>query len=117
MKILPAVIFLLVILLSGQSSFSQDSSAQIRPLPATQMQDTTIALDPSFKIKNVYARKDRYDAISDSIKAYMVWSAKMHDTVIVLNTNFVVENVYAERDSLDAIAEQIAAKEQHSGIP
>ena len=110
MKILPAVIFLLVIFLSGQSSFSQDSSAQIRLLPATQMQDTTISLDPLFKIKNVYARKDRYDAISDSIKAYMVWSAKMHDTVIVLNTNFVVENVYAERDSLDAIAERIAAK-------
>ena len=110
MKILPVVIFLLVILLSCQSSFSQDSSAQIRTIPTTQMQDTTIALDPSFKIKNVYARKDRYDAISDSIKASLAWSARMHDTVIVLNTNFVVENVYAERDSLDAIAEQIAAK-------
>jgi hypothetical protein len=110
MKILPAVIFFLVILLSCHSSFSQDSSAQIQPLPVTQMQDTTIALEPSFKIKNVYARKDRYDAISDSIKAYLAWSAKMHDTVIVLNTNFVVENIYAERDSLDAMAEQIAAK-------
>ena len=64
MKILPAFIFFLAILLSCQSSFSQDSSAQIQPLPATQMRDTTIALDPSFKIKNVYARKDRYDAIS-----------------------------------------------------
>jgi len=110
MKILPAVIFFLVTLLFCQSSFSQDSSAQILPLSATQMHDTTIALDPSFKIKNVYARKDRYDAISDSIKASLTWSAKMHDTVIVLNTSFVVENVYAERDSMDAIAEQIAAK-------
>jgi hypothetical protein len=110
MKILPVFIFFLALLLSCQSSFSQDSSAQIQPLPATQMQDTTIALDPSFKIKNVYARKDRYDAISDSIKASLAWSAKMHDTVIVLNTSFVVENVYAERDSMDAIAEQIAAK-------
>ncbi|HET7000809.1 MAG TPA: hypothetical protein VFI33_05860 [Puia sp.] len=110
MKILPAVIFFLVILFSCQTSFSQDSSAQIRSIPATQMQDTTIALEPSFKIKNVYARKDRYDAISDSIKASLVWSAKMHDTVILLNTNFVVENVYAEKDSLDALAEQITAK-------
>jgi hypothetical protein len=110
MKILSAVIFFLVIILSCQSSFSQDSSAQIRPVLAAQMLDTIIALDPSFKIKNFYARKDRYDAISDSIKAYLAWSAKMHDTVIVLNTNFVVENVYAERDSLDALAEQIAAK-------
>jgi hypothetical protein len=110
MKILSAVASFLVILLCCQTSFSQDSSAQIQPLPSTQMQDTTIVLDPSFKIKNVYARKDRYDAISDSIKASLVWSAKMHDTVIVLNPGFVVENVYAERDSLDAIAEQIAAK-------
>ena len=110
MKILPAFIFSLVILLCSQSSFSQDSSAQSQPLPATQMQDTTITLDPSFKIKNVYARKDRYDAISDSIKASLAWSTKMHDTVIVLNTSFVVENVYAEKDSMDAIAEQIAAK-------
>jgi hypothetical protein len=110
MKILPAFIFFLAILLSCQSSFSQDSSAQIQPLPATQMRDTTIALDPSFKIKNVYARKDRYDAISDSLKASLAWSAKMHDTVIVLNTSFVVENVYAERDSLDAMAERITAK-------
>jgi uncharacterized protein (UPF0212 family) len=110
MKILPAFFFLLVILLSCHLSFSQDSSAQIRPLPVTQMQDTMIALDPSFKIKNIYARKDRNDAINDSIRAYLVWSAKMHDTVIMLNASFVVENVYAERDSMDAIAEQIAAK-------
>ncbi len=110
MKILPAVIFFLVTILCCQPAFSQDSSAKIQLPPATQMQDTTITLDPLFKIKNVYARKDRYDAISDSIKASLAWSAKMHDTVIVLNTSFVVENVYAERDSMDAIAEQIAAK-------
>ena len=110
MKILSVVASFLVILLSCQSSFSQDSSAQIQAVPATQMLDTTIALDPSFKIKNFYARKDRYDAISDSIKASLVWSAKMHDTVIVLNPGFVVENVYAEKDSLEEIAEQIASK-------
>jgi hypothetical protein len=110
MKILPAIILFLIILFSCHSSFSQDTALQVQALPATKMQDTTIALDPAFKIKNVYARKDRYDAISDSIKAYLAWSAKMHDTIIVLNTNFVVENVYAEKDSIDAIAERIAAK-------
>jgi hypothetical protein len=110
MKILPAVIFFLIILFSCQSSFSQDSSAKVEPIPETQMRDTTIALDPSYKIKSFYARKDRYDAIADSIKASLIWNAKMHDTVIVLNTSFIVENVYAERDSLDAMAERIAAK-------
>jgi hypothetical protein len=110
MKILSVVCSLLVILLSSQSSFSQDSSVQIKSVPETQMQDTTVALDPSFKIKNFYARKDRYDAINDSIKASLAWSAKMHDTVVALNPAFVVENIYAEKDSLDAIAEKIAAK-------
>ena len=110
MKIFPAAVFLLFYVLSCQTLFSQDSSAQVHLTLVTQMQDTTITLDPSFKIKNVYARKDRYDAISDSIRAYLVWSAKMHDTVIVLNTSYVVENVYAERDSMDAVAERVASK-------
>src|SRR3982751_1038078 len=110
MKIPTVVASFLVILLFCQSSFSQDGSAQIQPVPATQMQDTTVSLDPAFKIKNVYARKDRYDAINDSIKASLAWSAKMHDTVILLKPGFVVENVYAEKDSLDEITEQIFAK-------
>jgi hypothetical protein len=110
MKIFPAAVFFLVILLSGQSSFSQDSAKQIQPLLETQLQDTTIALEPSFKVRNAYARKDRYDAIRDSITASLVWSAKMHDTAILLDPSFIVENVYAERDSIDAIVDPFTAK-------
>jgi hypothetical protein len=110
MKFSNAVVFILVILLSSQSSYSQDSTMKIQPAIETQMQDTIIVLDPAFKIRNIYARKDRYDAIRDSIKASLVWSAKMHDTVIVLDPSFIVENVYAERDSLDAIVDPFTAK-------
>jgi hypothetical protein len=110
MKILPAVVFFLVVFLSSQSSFSQDTVMQIQPIPEKLMQDTTITLDPSFKVRNVYARKDRYDAIRDSITASLAWSAKMHDTVIVLDPSFIVENIYAERDSLDAIVDPLTAK-------
>jgi hypothetical protein len=110
MKIPSAVVFFLVLFLSGHRSFSQDSAMQIQPAWETQMHDTTVALEPAFKIRNYYARKDRYDAIKDSIKASLIWSAKMHDTVIVLDPNFVVDNVYAERDSLDAIVDPYTAK-------
>lgn len=65
------------------------------------MQDTTIALNPSFKVRNVYARKDRYDAIRDSIRASLVWNSKMHDTIILKEPLFIVTDVYAERDSLE----------------
>ncbi len=110
MKILSAVVFFLVLFLSGQKSYSQDSAMQIQPAWETLMHDTTITLEPAFKVKNYYARKDRYDAIKDSIRASLIWSAKMHDTVIVLDPNFVVDNVYAERDSLDAIVDPYTAK-------
>jgi len=110
MKFINVVVFFLVIFLSGQSSFSQDSAAQIQPALETQMLDTTIVLDASFKIRNVYARKDRYDAIRDSIKAALIWSSKMHDTVIVLDPSFIVENIYAERDSIEAIVDPLTAK-------
>src|SRR5450432_3023299 len=110
MKFINVVVFFLVIFLSSQSSFSQDSAAQIQPALVTQMLDTTIVLDVSFKIRNVYARKDRYDAIRDSIKAALIWSSKMHDTVIVLDQSFIVENIYADKDSLEAIVDPLTTK-------
>ena len=34
-----------------------------------EMQDTTIALDPLFIVRDVYAKKDKFDAARDSIRA------------------------------------------------
>jgi hypothetical protein len=110
MKILSAVVFFLVSFFSAQLSYSQDSAIQVQPVPASVMQDTTIALDPSFKVRNVYARKDRYNAIRDSITAALTWSAKMHDTIIIIDPSFIVLAVYAEKDSLDAIVDPVTAK-------
>ena len=106
MKILPAVVLFLGCFFSVYSSFSQDTAIQNQPAPETLMQDTTIALNPSFKVRNVYARKDRYDAIRDSIRASLVWSSKMHDTVVLRDPLFVVTNVYAEKDSLASLEDQ-----------
>ncbi len=101
MNILRAVVLFLGCFFSIHTSFSQDSAVQNQPAPETLMQDTTIALNPSFKVRNVYARKDRYDAIRDSIRASLVWNSKMHDTIILKEPLFIVTDVYAERDSLE----------------
>jgi hypothetical protein len=100
MKILPKVVLFLVCFIPVHYSFCQDSLMQNQPALETQMQDTMIALNPSFKVRNVYARKDRYDAIRDSIRASLAWSAKMHDTVILKDPSFNIIDVYAEKDSL-----------------
>jgi hypothetical protein len=110
MKIISAVVLLLVCFLTSQSSFSQDSALLAQSALSARMQDTTIALEPSFRIRNVYARKDRYDAIRDSIRAALVWASKMRDTVIDIDPSFMVMNVYAEKDSIDAVADLILAK-------
>src|SRR5450631_587409 len=112
MKILPAVILFLVSFFSIQSSFSQDSVVHNQPVAESLMRDTTIVLERSFKVKNVYARKDRYEAIRDSIRASLIWSAKMHDTVIVMDPAFIVSNVYAEMDSLTSAADGPPSKRE-----
>jgi len=112
MKILPAVILFLVSFFSIQSSFSQDSVVHNQPVAESLMRDTTIVLERSFKVKNVYARKDRYEAIRDSIRASLIWSAKMHDTVIVMDPAFIVSNVYAEMDSLASSADGPPSKRE-----
>ncbi len=75
---------------------------------AGEMQDTTIAIDSSFPVMAVYAYKDRYDAIRDSIVRSMAQASKMSDSTIVLEPEFVVKNIYLERDELDNQKELLA---------
>jgi hypothetical protein len=60
------------------------------------MQDTTISMEPSFVVSNVYA-------VKDSIIAFRSWASKMRDTTIELDPTFVVQNEYRERDSIAAL--------------
>ena len=104
MKILPAVVLFLICFFSFQISYSQDSAVHITPDPNSFMQDTTISLDRSFIVRNVYARKDKFDAIRDSIRVLQIWNSQMHDTVVILDPSFVMLEPYAEIDSIDNIA-------------
>jgi hypothetical protein len=96
MKFLSAVVFFLICFLSFQKSYGQDSAVHSEPDPNSFMQDTTIFLEGSFVVRNVYATKD-------SLTAVRVWASKMRDTTIELEPSFIVRNVYAEKDSLTAI--------------
>jgi hypothetical protein len=70
---------------------------------AAIMQDTTIVLETSFVVRNIYEEKDRQDAIQDSINKPMT----MQDTVIVLDPAFVIRDLYPYKDSIDAIRDSL----------
>jgi hypothetical protein len=72
------------------------------------MQDTTIALDPSFIVGNVYAMKDSLTAIRDSIRASLIQASQMQDTTILLESSFVVTNAYITKDSLRTVMDSLA---------
>jgi hypothetical protein len=72
------------------------------------MQDTTIEIDPSFIVMDIYAKKDRYKAFRDSVWASLARAAQMQDTTIESDPSFIVANVYAARDRLDASRDSLA---------
>ena len=73
-----------------------------------EMQDTTIAIDSSFILKNVYAKKDRLDAVRDSVRISLARSAVMQDTTLSPDPSFEITNVYAKKDKLDAVRDSSA---------
>jgi hypothetical protein len=72
---------------------------------AARMQDTTIILDPSFRVVDIYYVRDRQTAIQDSIAR----PSLMQDTTVVRDSVFVVSDRYALKDSLDAIRDSLTA--------
>jgi hypothetical protein len=103
MKFLSAVVFILICLFSSQVSLGQDSAVHASPDPGSLMQDTTIYLEGSFVVRNMYA-------VKDSITAFRAWASKMRDTTILPDPEFIVRNVYAEKDSIDAYVDPVVAK-------
>jgi hypothetical protein len=95
MKYLFAVALFLISLSASQISWGQDSAVQLPPDPRSLMQDTTIFLEGTFVVRNVYAQKD-------SITAFRIWASKMRDTTVLLEPSFVLTNRYREKDSLEA---------------
>ena len=80
----------------SQTTFGQDSAMLNKPDPEIEFRDTTIAIDPTFVVRDIYAARD-------SMIAFRAWASKMHDTTVVMDTAFIVANVYAEKDSLAAL--------------
>jgi hypothetical protein len=98
MKLLPALVFFLVCIFSFQISYGQDSVTRSAPDLNSGMQDTTIYLEGTFIIRNVYA-------VKDSLAAAKRWASKMRDTTIELDLSFIVRNIYSEKDSLAALGD------------
>jgi uncharacterized protein (UPF0212 family) len=69
-----------------------------RLMRSADMQDTTIALDPSFVLVDVYARKDSLQAVRDSARLLQAQAATMQDTTIALDPAFIVADVYQSKD-------------------
>jgi uncharacterized protein (UPF0212 family) len=74
------------------------------------MQDTTIALDPSFVVVEVYALKDSLQTIRDSARSLLTQAATMQDTTIALEPAFVVMDVYQLKDRQDANRDSLAGE-------
>ena len=96
MKIPFAVVVFLLGFFFSHSTWAQDTLVLDKPNPAFNMLDTTISLDPSFVVREVYAAKD-------SLMAYRSWASKMRDTTVAIDPLFTIRNVYAERDSIAAL--------------
>jgi hypothetical protein len=108
MKILPAVVFLLGSFFFSQLSLAQDGAIQDQAVSVSKMQDTTIVLDPSFKIRNDARKTGTMQ--SGFNQGSTVWNSKMRDTIIIKDPSFIVLDLYAEKDSLDAIIDPVTAK-------
>src|ERR1700736_2534567 len=127
MKILPAVVLFLINFFSSQLSFGQENALQNQPFPVSQMRDTTIILDQSFVVRNIYSTKDSLAftrgrpltkrdslirAIRDSLNALgnaLMRTVEMQDTTIALDPLFIVRDVYAKKDKFDAVRDSIRA--------
>ena len=96
MKIPFAVVLFLLGFFFSHSSSAQDTSSLNKPFAEFEMLDTSIAMDPSFVVRDIYAAKD-------SLIAYRTWASKMRDTVLDIDPAFVVRNIYAERDSIASL--------------
>ncbi len=78
------------------------------------MQDTTIALDPSFVVVNVYAQKDSLQTIRDSARSQLAQAATLQDTTIALDPAFVVVDVYQSKDMQDAKRDSLTGELQRA---
>jgi hypothetical protein len=69
------------------------------------MQDTTVNIDPSFVVCDIYGTRDRLEAVRDSL----AWPTIMRDTLIVMDAAFVVQDLYPQKDYRDSIRESQTA--------
>jgi hypothetical protein len=76
-------------------------------LHTADMQDTTIALDPHFIVRNFYAAVDSLSAVRDSARAELARAATMQDTTIITDPSFVVRNLYISRDLTEASRDSV----------
>lgn len=76
---------------------------------SAEMQDTTILLESSFIVSNMYSGRDSLQAIRDSARAVLVRAARMQDTTIERDPAYIVLDVYAKKDRFDAFRDSVWA--------
>jgi|GEM_PF-432468 len=74
---------------------------------AAEMQDTTIFLESSHIVRNVYLQRDSIQAIRDAARASLAQAAKMQDTTIDRDPAFIVINRYSNKDNYDAFRDSV----------
>ena len=74
---------------------------------AAEMQDTTIFLESSFIVRNMYIQRDSIQAIRDAARASLALAAKMQDTTIERDPAFIVINRYSNIDRHDAFRDSV----------
>jgi hypothetical protein len=74
---------------------------------AAEMQDTTVFLESSFIVRNMYVERDSIQAIRDAARASLVLAARMQDTTIERDPAFVVLSRYTKNDKYDAFRDSV----------
>ena len=85
------------------------SSIGIALLHTADMQDTTIVLEHSFQITEVYATKDSMDAAKNVRRAALTLAAAMQDTTIDKEPAFIIIERYAKKDKYDEFRDSVWA--------
>jgi len=78
-------------------------------LHTADMQDTTISMEPTFTVTDVYAAKDRLDSAKNAMRAILIQAAVMQDTTIDIDPSFLIIERYAKKDKYDAFKDSVWA--------
>jgi hypothetical protein len=74
---------------------------------SAEMQDTTVLLESSFIVRNIYLQRDSIQAIKDAARASLVLASKMQDTLIERDPSFIVVSRYSNKDKYETFRDSV----------